>query len=122
MNHITMAHHFAVTLPILPSFVTVQTVALVELQGEDLIPKGSAAVHFKGLAGGSTLLLTLPRLMTMQLAIESVELSEIEILITAQFFYVTLLLEENKPYDPVTDIYLTPRLDMVHSMGKVGMN
>ena len=116
-----MAHDFAVTLPILLSFVMVQTVALVELQGKDLILKRSAGVHFKGLVRVSTLLLIPPRLTTMQLAIDLVQLSEFRgMLVTAQFFYVTLLLEENRPFDIVA--HLNPHLDTTHSMGKAGVN
>jgi len=116
-----MAHDFAVTLPILLSFVMVQTVVLVELQGKDLILKRSAGVgvHFKGLVRVSTLLLIPPRRMTMLLAIDLVQLLEFRgILVTAQFFYVTLLLEENTLYSSVTPFYLNRHLDMIHSMGK----
>ena len=113
-----MAHDFAVTLQILQNCVTIQTVALVELQGKDLILKGLTVFHFKGLARASTLLLIPPRHMTMQLANDLVHPSEIGILITAQFFYVTLLLEENTLYSSVTRFYLNPHLDMIHSMGK----
>ena len=99
-----MAHDFPVTLQILQNCVAINSVVLVELQGKDLIPKGSAAVHFKGLAGGSTLLLILPRLMTMQLAIDSVPASQLGIPVTAQLFCVTLPPEESIPFDFVTRI------------------
>jgi len=118
-----MAHDFAVTLPILLSFVMVQTVPLVELQGKDLILERSAGAHFKGLVRVSTLLLIPPRRMTTQMAIDVdlVLLSEFGgILVTAQFFYVTLLLEENTSFDIVA--HLNPHLDMIHSMGKAGVN
>ena len=116
-----MAHNFAVTLPILLSFVMVQTVPLVELQGKDLILERSAGAHFKGLVWVSTSLLIPPRRMTTHLAIDVdlVQLLEFGgILVTAQFFYVTLLLEENILYSSVTPFYLNPHLDMIHSMGK----
>ena len=115
MNSTTMAHNFAVTLQTLQNCVTNQNAALVELQGKDLILKRSAGVHFKSLARASTLLLIPPRHMTMPLAIDLVQLSEFRgILVTAQFFYVTLLLEENIPFNIVA--YLNPHLDMIHSM------
>ena len=118
-----MAHNFAVTLPILLSFVMVQTVPLVELQGKDLILERSAGAHFKGLVWVSTSLLIPPRRMTTHLAIDVdlVQLLEFGgILVTAQFFYVTLLLEENTSFDIVA--HLNPLLDMIHSMGKAGVN
>ena len=109
MNGTTMAHDFAVTLQILLSCVTIQTVALVELQGRDLILKRSAEVHFKGLVQASTLLLIPPKLTTMQLAIDLVRLLDfVGILVTAQFFYVTLLLAENTPFDIVALRYRGP--------------
>ena len=121
LNSTTMAHDFAVTLQTLQSCVMIQTVALVELQGKDLILKGSAGVHFRGLVRASTLLLIPPRRMTMLLEIDLVQLSEFGgILVTAQFFYVTLLLEESTPFNIVA--YLTPHLDMIHSMRKAGVN
>ena len=121
LNNTTMAHDFAVILPILLSFVMVQTVALVELQGKDLILRRSAGVHFKGLVQASTLLLIPLRLTTMPLAIDLVQLLEFTgMLATAQFFYVTLLLEESTPFNIVA--YLTPHLDMIHSMRKAGVN
>ena len=59
--------------------------------------------------------------MTMQLAKDLVQLLEFGgKLVTAQFFYVTLLLAENTPFDIVA--YLTPHLDTIHSMGKAGVN
>ena len=121
LNSTIMAHDFAVTLQTLLSCVTIQTVALVKLQGKDLILKRSAGVHFKGLVRASTLLLIPPRLMTMLLAKDLVQLSEFRgILVTAQFFYVTLLLEANTPFNIVA--YLNPHLDTIHSMGKAGAN
>ena len=99
-----MAHGFPVTLQILQNCVTINSVVLVESQGKGLIPKGSAAVHFKGLAGGSTLLLIPPRLMTMQLATDSVPASQLGIPVTAQLFCVTLPPEESIPFDFVTRI------------------
>ena len=104
LSNTTMAHDFPVTLQILQNCVTINSVVLVELQGKDLIPKGSAAVHFKGLAGDSTLLLILPRLMTMQLATDSVPASQLGIPVTAQLFCVTLPQEENTHFDSVTHI------------------
>jgi len=117
LNSTTMARDFAVTLQTLLSCVTIQTVALVELQRKDLIIKRSARIHFRGLVRASTLLLILPSRMTMLLGKDLVKLSEFGgILVTAQFFYVTLLQGENTPFNIVA--YLTPHLDTIHSMGK----
>ena len=120
LNNITTAHGFAVTSQIQQSCVKIQTVVLVELQGKGLILKGSAGDQFKNLARASILLLIPPSPMTTQSAIDLVQWSEKGILVTAQFFYVTLLLETNTPFNSVASLTLHP--DTIHSMREARVN
>ena len=113
-----MVQHCAVTLQTTQNYVMTQTVELVGLPEQDLIPKRSTVFHGKGLEKASTLHQTPPNLMTTQLATDLVQRSEVKIHVTMQFFCVTLPLEKSMAFDTILNTYLHPHLAMTHSMGK----